>query len=134
VKRYPLGNIKPRSIDFLDTTIWINQFGKFETDLFVKDTDRITYLMPQSCHPSFICRNIPYSLGYRLLRICSSSVNFEKRLKELKANLLSRGYTNKIISNAFDKLKSMTRIEALKKVVNLKILIELCYLLHTIQD
>ena len=115
-----LQNLKPRSVDFLDTTIWINDEGKFCTDLFVKDSDRITYLMPQSCHPSFICKNIPYSLGYRLKRICSSSNTFKNRLQELSANLQSRGYPLKIIQNAFVKLKNISRCDALKKVVKKK--------------
>ena len=116
VKRSPLGSLRPRSIDFLDTTIWINDNGKFETDLFVKSTDRITYLLPQSCHPKFITSNIPYSLGYRLKRICSSNENYKIRLEELRQNLLSRGYKNKVIQTAFDKLNSLTRSDSLKRV------------------
>ena len=117
VKRYPLENLRSRSVDFLDCNVWINENSKFETDLFVKETDCITYLMPSSCHPKFICKNIPYSLGYRLKRICSSPDNFDLRIKQLKDNLLSRGYKNKIIDNAFDRLKSVSREQALKKVV-----------------
>ena len=120
VNRLPIGNVRPRSIDFLDCTIWINDLCKFECDLFTKDTDRITYLMPQSCHPSFICRNIPYSLAYRLKRICTSNENFLLRLNELKINLLSRGYNAKIIVNAFDKLKNIPRSKTLEKVIHPK--------------
>ena len=116
VKKTPLGNLRPRSVDFLDTTIWINENGKFVSDLFVKDSDRVTYLMPQSCHPSHICKNIPYSLGYRLLRICSSETDFKKRLHELSLNLQTRGYKNKVIKCAFDKLKNISRDQALQKV------------------
>ena len=54
VTRSPIGNIRPRSIDFLDCNIFINKDGKFEADLFVKGTDRITYLLPNSCHPRHI--------------------------------------------------------------------------------
>ena len=38
VIRTSLGSLKPRSIDFLDTTVWIDEMGKFQTDLFVKET------------------------------------------------------------------------------------------------
>ena len=117
VERFPLNDIRPRSIDFLDCNIWINEKNKFETDLFVKETDCVTYLMPSSCHPKFICRNIPYSLGYRLKRICSSQENFDIRMKQLKNNLLSRGYKTIVIDNAFKRLESVTREHALKKVV-----------------
>ena len=65
-----------------------NKSNKFETDLFVKSSDRIPYLKPLSCHPKHFYRNIPYSLGYRLKRICSSLVNFEIRLKEIEIETL----------------------------------------------
>ena len=117
VNRFPLKDIRPRSIDFLDCNIWINENCKFETDLYVKSSDRVTYLKPSSCHPKHISKNIPYSLGYRLKRICSSIINFEIRLKELELNLISRGYAKKIIKNAFDKLKNVSREQALKKVI-----------------
>ena len=51
VNRENLGNLRPRSVDFLDTTVWIDEVGKFQTDLFVKDTDKVTYLLPSSAHP-----------------------------------------------------------------------------------
>lgn len=116
VNNFPINNVRPRSVDFLDCNIWINEKNKLETDLFVKATDCITFLMPSSCHPGHICKNIPYSLAYRLKRICSSCTNFVIRLKELETNLLSRGYSKKIIKNAFDKLKNVSREQALQKV------------------
>ena len=116
VKREALDKLRPRSVDFLDTTIFIDSSGKFQTDLFVKSSDRITFLMPQSCHPGHICENIPFSLSYRLLRICSIPEIFKIRLSELSKNLLSRGYNMKVIKSAFNKLKGVTREQALKKV------------------
>ena len=116
VKELPLNNLTPRSVDFLDTTISINSEGKLVTDLFKKSSDRVTYLQPSSCHPGHICKNIPYSLGYRLKRICSSEETFQIRLKELSVDLQSRGYSVKVIKNSFGKLKSLTREKALEKV------------------
>ena len=121
IERCPLNNIRPRSIDFLDTTIWINSQGKFETDLFVKSTDRVTYLLPSSNHPPHICQNIPYSLAYRIKRICSIPEDFTRRLKDLECHLLSRQYPKKVIKSAFDRINKVTRAEALKKVVKQKV-------------
>ena len=115
VKRVPLGILRPRSIDFLDTNLWINSEGKILTDLFVKDSDRVTYLMPQSCHPGHITRNIPFSLGYRLKRICTLESDFLKRWKELTIDLKSRGYKEQILKAAFNRLEKVTRSEALVK-------------------
>ena len=106
VKRYPLLNLKPRSVDFLDTTISINSQGKFVTDLFVKSTDRVTYLLPQSCHPGHISANIPYSLAYRLKRIVSCPDTFLIRLDELKKNLLTRNYSVKVVDEAFESFQA----------------------------
>ena len=120
VNRAILGSLKPRSVDYLDTTVWIDEVGKFQTDLFVKETDKVTYLLPSSAHPSHITKNIPYSLGYRLKRICSSEDNFKIRREELKCSLKSRGYSDKVLENALTRVDKVIRIEALKKVVRPK--------------
>ena len=69
-----------KSIPFLDTLVTLKDW-KISTDLFRKETDRCQYLLPSSCHPSHICKNIPYSLCYRLVRICSELDALESRLK-----------------------------------------------------
>ena len=79
-----------KSIPFLDMQVTINREGFIQTDLFKKDTAKCQYLLPSSCHPAHITRNIPYSLAYRLLRICSSEQDFNKRIEELRQDLLSR--------------------------------------------
>ena len=47
-----------RSVPFLDTSVSVKG-GKFSTDLYKKPTDRCQYLLPSSCHPSHIVKNIP---------------------------------------------------------------------------
>ena len=109
--------VHDRSVDFLDTTIWFDENNIVQTDLFVKDCAKVSYLLPSSCHPGHITQNIPYSLGYRLKRICSVPQDYTKRVSELKENLLSRNYSEKVIDNAFTRLDLISREEALKKVV-----------------
>ena len=65
-------NVKTKSTPFLDMEISIDNKGYLQTDLYKKDCARVQYLLPESCHPGHISRNIPYSLSYRLLRICSN--------------------------------------------------------------
>ena len=74
-------------------------------------------MSPSSCHPGHITRNIPFSLGYRLLRICSHKQTFLLRLEELRQDLFSRGYSPRIVDDAFRRVKAIPREEALKKVV-----------------
>ena len=100
--------------------ISIVENGYIQTDIYTKDTARVQYLFPSTSHPAHISRNIPYSLGYRLLIICSNSNNFSKRLQELKEDLISRRYHAKVSGEAFHKLKKICRIQALKKTYKAK--------------
>ena len=113
-------NIKTKSVPFLDTIVSINESGYIETDLYRKSTAKVQYLLPSSCHPSFLTKNIPYSLAYRLLRICSKPEVFQQRLLELKDDLVSRSYHIKVIEQAFDRIKGISRSEALKRVEHKK--------------
>ena len=67
---------KQSSIPFLDVLCSI-QDGKIETDLYRKETDRIMYLLPSSCHPPSCTKNI--------VRICSKPEYREKQFLNLKA-------------------------------------------------
>ena len=61
-----------------------------EQDSFIEDTPHILRFYeslnangevpPDSSHPGHITKNIVYSMGFRLLRICSSGEKFEYRL------------------------------------------------------
>ena len=103
-----------QSIAFLDTKVSISG-GNFVTDLFKKPTDRCQYLLPSSCHPSHITKNIPYNLCHRLLRICSNRETLKQRLNELKELLLSREYRKNVVEDAIKKVLEMSREEALKE-------------------
>ena len=111
------------SCNFLDLTIKIKN-GKIHTDLFRKETDKPTALLPSSAHPGHITHNIVYSMGFRILRICSEEENFKKRLSELKHQfLMPRNYKSKLIDDQFSRLRDLPgldykekRKEALKKV------------------
>ena len=82
--------------------------NKIHTDLYRKNTDKPTALLPSSAHPGHIVPNIVYSMGFRILRICSSQFCFESRLEELKQKfLIPRGYTPKMIDNAFEKVRNL---------------------------
>ena len=103
------------SIPFLDTQVSIKN-NKLMTDLFRKPTDRCNYLLPSSCHPQHITRNIPYSLAYRIVRICSDRQILLSRLEELKNLLLSRDYHPKVVNAAIERALKVPRETALKKV------------------
>ena len=90
--------------------------GLHKTNLYIKPGTKCTYLSPASCHPSHITKNMPYSLAYRLLRICSDPQDLSHHLRVLKKKLIQRGYRPNVISASFDRLKNVTRSRALIKV------------------
>ena len=107
---------KPLSeVPFLDTLCSIKG-NKIEVDLYRKETDKNQYLLLNSCHPRSVTLNIPFSLSLRIVRICTNFQNRVKRLKELKALLLERGYKEKNVDQAIERAQKIPRKEALKKV------------------
>ena len=109
-----------RSVDFLDTTIWVDSNGDIQTTLYTKPSRVVQYLLPSSSHPSHITKNIPYSLGYRLMRIESTEERFEANLVKLGEELVQRGYDTSIVSQAFDRVKLLDRLSTLSKVDSLE--------------
>jgi hypothetical protein len=105
-----------RSIPFLDTLVTIKD-NILVTDIYRKPTDRCQYLLPSSSHPAHITTNIPFSLCYRLVRICAEKTTLKTRMEELKQLLLTRQYNEKIINGAMLKALNIDRNEALKKKI-----------------
>ena len=59
-------------------------------------------------HPGHVTSNIIYSKAFRLLRICSDEINFEKRLSELKKEfLLPRNYHSKVIDSQYKRVRNL---------------------------
>jgi hypothetical protein len=82
--------------------------GKIQTDLFRKQTAKPTALLPSSAHPGHVTSNIIYSMAFRLLRICSDEINFEKRLSELKSEfLLPINYHSKVIDSQYNRVRNL---------------------------
>ena len=90
---------RTKSIPFLDTKLYIED-GKITTDLYREPTDRCMYLLPSSCHPVHISNNIPYSLAYRIVRICSKPELRDAQFLKLRDFLLSRDYNSSIVDSA----------------------------------
>ena len=100
----------------MDETIWIDEDGIIQTTLYTKPGRVVQYLSPSSSHPSHITKNIPYSLAYRLKRIESTEPLFEANLTKLGEELLQRGYNKTSIKEAFNKVKTLSRLSTLEKV------------------
>ena len=112
-------NFRTRSINFLDLKIWIDEQGFIQTTLYQKPCRVVSYLLPSSCHPGFICRNIPYSLAYRLVRIDSTQEGLNQNLGKLHEELVSRGYRAASVTASLDRARRLSRAVALIKVPRL---------------
>jgi hypothetical protein len=118
-------NQDDNSCNFLDIKISIID-GVIGTDLYRKETDKPSALLPSSAHPGHITPNIVYSMGFRLLRICSSEEKFESRLQQLKTEfLMPRNYKPSLIESQFDRVRELPgenfsekRRGALEKIEN----------------
>ena len=102
-----------RKLDFLDTTIYLED-DKLEFDVYLKPTDSHLYLLPDSCHPKENTENILYGVAFRLRRICSKEETFDNRSKEYKKYFVSRNYDHHKVLKHFEKVKQITRKDALK--------------------
>ena len=81
--------------------------GKIVTNIYRKETDVPRSLLPSSSHPGHVTQGIVYSMGYKLLRICSSEELFEEGLVELRERLVTRQYHPKIIDQQLKKVKDL---------------------------
>ena len=107
-------NISTTSIPFLDVMVSL-QDGVLQTDLFSKETDTFNYLHWSSCHPSHTKRGIPYSLAFRLKRICSTEEALTNRLKQLTTHLSARGYPIKQITSVIAKVTETDRATSIQR-------------------
>ena len=106
-------SISSKALPFLDINISLVN-GYLSTDLYTKPTDCHSYLLYNSCHPSHIKKNLPYSLFLRLKRLCTEEHVFRKRSKELTETLQNRGYPKKVINDGKTRAENITRQEALE--------------------
>ena len=81
-----------KEVDFLDTTLYIDNNNRLQTKLYKKPTDRQNYLHRKSEHPESLKKNIPYSQALRIKRIWSNEEEFKNSCKALKKRFVPRGY------------------------------------------
>ena len=95
---YPPHKIHPlhftREINFFDTTVYLVD-NSLETEIYLKPLNTHQYLLPSSCHPRHIIKNIPRSLVLCIRRVCSTSPFFDKHTSQLKTYLILCQYKEK---------------------------------------
>ena len=105
--------ISKKQLEFLDVhTSFVNNV--VTTDLFSKPTDKHMYLYMCSSRPASTKKAIPYGLGVRIKRICSSNDNYLRHHKYLKSHLQDRGYNTNFIEDELGKVDVKERTELLR--------------------
>ena len=100
-------------VNFLDTTVIVRE-KELITTLYVKPTDRNTYLPFNSAHPYHCKKGLPYGQFLRIRRICSQENDFETNCVKKSTLLLQKGYPMRLLHKAYVKAKSNSRDELLK--------------------
>ena len=93
---------------------WPTMGNYRHTKLYLKPTDIFDYLHWSSYYLHHTKRSIPYSLAFKLVRICSSEAALTRRLTDLKHHLKRSGFPHKHIQAAMSKLE-VPRSKALKR-------------------
>ena len=85
-------------INFLDTTVF-RVDNKLRTKLYVKPTDRQSYLHSKSEHPNSTKKSIAYSQALRFNKICYNRSYLHNNCKRLLNSLTKRGYNKQILEH-----------------------------------
>ena len=112
--------ISPTSINFLDTTVYLNKEGSLDVDLYSKPTDSHNYLLYTSAHTSNCKSSLPHSQFLRVHQICSSLNNFDKHSKILAQHFLRRGFPQDLIDEAYILARRRERDHLLKPLPKTK--------------
>ena len=104
-----------KTVNFLDTTIYFNENNKFESDLYIKPTDRMLLLHHDSFHPPSTKKGIIYSQALRYRRIITNDQTLQQRLDNLSIILINRGYKHKTITEAIQQATQHSQSELLYK-------------------
>ena len=107
--------IRGNSICFLDLEISI-QNNRLEITVHGKPTDSHLYLEASYCHKKSSKNGIIKGVALHLCRTFSTMEDFKIKSSEPMAYLVARGNSAKLVKSEFDKVSSIPRHEARKKV------------------
>ena len=102
------------TVNFLDLNICLNYItGKLNFSLYIKPTNTFSYLLTTSNHPSFIFKNIPKSLFFRIRRICSFYDDYLYFSRLLISQLIQRGFNPDLVLKTARMVGNLDRLSLL---------------------
>nr|XP_033783443.1 uncharacterized protein LOC117351761 [Geotrypetes seraphini] len=93
------------NIQFLDVDISLDVHNNFSTKVFIKLTDRNTFLKFDSSHSRKLKESLPFSQMVRIRRNCSSLTDYSAQSKDLSSKLELRGYPRRTLNRAQKRVK-----------------------------
>ena len=102
-----------KSVNFLDTTVYITPHNTLQTTLYIKPTDRMPLLHSTSHHPHTCKKGLILSQMLRYRRIITDDQEFQQKAQNLRVALIGRGYKDKDILPYIDKASAFTQSQLL---------------------
>ena len=108
---YLVLNIVTESVvNFLDLLISLDKHtGKLTFSLYIKPTNTFSYLLTSSNHPSFIFKNIPKSVLFRVRRICTFIYDFYFFARLFRIQFIKRGYNETVVDKTIRMISNLDR-------------------------
>ena len=105
-------NYNTESIEYLNCKVYKSD-NKLKTTVFSKPSDTHSYLVPTSCHPTHIVKNIPYGVAITCRRICTDPLEFERHAGIYNDYFVKRGYDSDFVKGEFDRARNIDRRDLL---------------------
>ena len=103
-----------KSVNFLDTTVSIEQDGSLSTNLFCKPTASHAYLHKSSYHTPHVIKAVPFSQFMRIRRICTHFQDYWSNVNQYIQFFVKRGYNKSRLSEAANRVSLMDRNDLLQ--------------------
>ncbi len=101
--------ISETQVDFLDTTVKVDDDGKLYTTLYSKPTDTHDYLLYKSAHPKHCKNATPFSQLLRVRKICKKDLDFVENSEKILGHFYRRGYPLDVLKSAWNAVKGLDR-------------------------
>ena len=97
------------SIEFLDTSVYIDRKNRLQTTLYKKPTDCQNYLHAKSAHLFSLKESIPYSQALRIKRICSTFEEYRKHSQNLIKRFVEQSYNESSVRKRIERVDHLDR-------------------------
>ena len=106
--KFKLESYSYTSVNYLQVTVYKHE-NKLVTTRYEKPTDTHAYLLPKSCHPAHIARNIVFGVAVGCRRLCTLDSEFDKHSETLIKYFSDRGYDSEFTRSEFNRARLLDR-------------------------